>query len=138
MELIRSYPPNFDEISAAFKVKGKPVLFAWGDKIYAPTGVSKVSPHLLAHEGVHAARQAEYPSPAGWWRRYILDNVFRLEEERLAHIAEYSSMMEASSNRHERRRALSVVAERFASPLYGYAITKDDAERMLRDGYAAG
>ena len=138
MQLVRSYPPNFDLIASAFDVKGKPVLFAWGDIIYAPSGVSTVSPQLYAHEEVHARRQKEYETPAGWWRRYIVDPEFRLEEERLAHIAEYQWLMDNATSRNERRQALSRVAERFAAPLYRYGLSKDDARRMLENGYRSG
>ena len=36
MRVVRETPPLFDEIDAAFNVRGRPVIFAWGDKIYAP------------------------------------------------------------------------------------------------------
>lgn len=155
MQLIRERPPLFDEIAAVFDVKGKPVLFAWGDAIYAPSGVSTVAPQLLAHEAVHGRRQKVFSyslmrmgfddqmtdldpdrehAITGWWRKYISDPAFRLAEEIPAHIAEYKNLCERLPSRSDRRRHLSLVAGRLASPLYRYSISKDEARKVLEDG----
>lgn len=142
----------FDEIAKVFDVRGKPVLFAWGDIIFAPSGVSSVSPQLIAHEGVHGKRQKSFsytklfirgePEPidldadreqsiAGWWKMYLSDPEFRLEEEKLGHRAEYLALCAALPSRSDRRRHLSHVAGRLASPLYRYSITKEQAKTYL-------
>lgn len=134
MQIIRAHPPNFEEIASVFDVRGKPVLFAWGGAIYAPVSCN-VPPHIIAHESVHGHRQLQFPQIAGWWRRYLHDEEFRLEEEKLGHIAEYQHLVDHSSGRTERRRHLSHVAGRLSSALYRYKITKDEARRVLENGY---
>ncbi|MCH7720425.1 MAG: hypothetical protein IH988_05470 [Planctomycetes bacterium] len=131
MRIVYDVPPLFDEISARFELPPKGVIFAWGDIIYNPTRVD--IPHqLIAHEAVHGRRQAG--DPEGWWRRYLVDNVFRLEEEIHAHIAEYLALMGPTSGRQQRRSALKLTARRLAAPLYGYGplVTRKTAIGLLR------
>lgn len=56
MRIVKAYPPLIDEIDAAFKVRGRSILFAWGDIIFNPAGAA-VPPELVAHERVHGDRQ---------------------------------------------------------------------------------
>lgn len=116
MKVIQAFPPNFAAINAAFNVRGKRVLFAYGDRIYNPARF-QVPPHLIVHEGVHGRRQGD--DPDGWWRRYIAERAFRLAEEIPAHAAEYRSIGTPE--------ALDRVAKRLSSPLYGSLISYDYA-----------
>lgn len=137
----------YEEIAKVFDIKGKPMLFAWGDLIYAPVGVSSVSQALQAHERIHGKRQLFYgpglPSAhvvdqkriQGWWEQYLADPAFRLAEEKLGHIAEFNELCQRSSSRSDRRRHLSFVSGRLASPLYRYSITKSEAREVLEHGY---
>lgn len=130
MNILRECPPLWDEITAAFPFARAPgVIFSWGDRIYNPSGV-EISRSLLAHERVHAGRQMG--DVEGWWRRYMADPQFRLEEEIPAHIAELKVCCVVAPSRHDRRAALSGIAHRLASPLYGRLITLDKAESLLR------
>lgn len=131
MRIVIDYPPLFDEIDACFRVRGKHgVLYAWGDRIYNPSGVH-VSDELIAHERVHGTRQGS--DITGWWRRYMAEPAFRLEEEIAAHRAEYE-WLAGHGSRNERRAALKRVAARLASPLYGRMVTPADAKRALTGG----
>ena len=124
------FPPLWDEIDAAFHVKGRKVIYAWGDTIYNPYGMP-VPPVLMDHEMVHGRRQGK--DVIGWWRRYIEDPVFRLNEEIPAHIAEYNHMIR-QGNRNDRRQALKLVSGRLSAPLYGGLITKAKAKALLKAG----
>jgi len=48
MKVIRQFPPLFAEINRRFNVRGKRVLFAYGDTIFNPSRIT-ISPHLLVH-----------------------------------------------------------------------------------------
>lgn len=130
MQVVYKKPPNYDAlISAGFRIGGKKVLFAWGDKIYNP-GCLKIPPHLIVHEEMHSWRQGD--EPEAWWGSYINDDEFRLEEEILAHQVELRELMRGNTNRKTRRGALHQVAQRLASPLYGSVISERRARLILK------
>ena len=132
MRVVKACQPNIEEIDAAFQVRGKPILFAFGEIIYNPMGVD-IAPELMAHEAVHGRRQiagegilaafGQYdflrqalktnPTEAlkrraieDWWHRYINEPAFRLEEEIFAHIAEYAELCRLHGQRWTSRRAM--------------------------------
>lgn len=117
MKVLTLFPPNYREVNAAFNIRGKGVIFAWGDTIYNPSRV-KIPPELIAHETVHGLRQNG--DPAGWWKRYIADPAFRLDEEIPAHQAEYRVSGK-----------LDAIAARLSGPLYGNLISLDKALSLI-------
>lgn len=135
MKVVVAPPPMFDEIDAVFHVKGKPVIFAWGDTIYAPQG-GPVSEALQAHEAVHGARQSN--DIEGWWRRYMTDPAFRLAEEIPAHRAEYR-WHAAQPNAHQAVKGFrsrlafheADIARRLSGPLYGAMISNARARTEI-------
>ena len=129
MIVINGYPPNYDEILAAFPgAAGKGVIFCYGDKIYAP-GRDKVGQEFHQHEKVHALQQGT--NPAAWWRLYIKDPSFRLRMEIPAHWAEWKYLTDGQS-RQVRRKHLSRIAKKLSSSLYGKLISVKDAKEQLR------
>lgn len=129
LEVIDDRPPNFAAIAQVFPDAFKPgVIFAYGGKIYAP-GRKALTPALQAHEQVHIARQGE--NTDAWWDRYLADPAFRLEEELIAHRAEYQAYCRRHTEPGKRHAALKRMAERLASPLYGGLITPEEAVRRI-------
>lgn len=125
MKIIATFPPNYAEINRAFNIRGKPVIFAYGDTVYNPSRV-KIPPQLVAHEAVHLDRQGS--DPKTWWDRYISDPQFRLEEEIPAHQAEYINLVERGISVMQ---ACDWIATRLASPLYGGLIDFDKARTII-------
>ncbi len=144
MRVVKALPPMIDEIDAAFNVRGRPILFAWGGRIFNPAGVP-VPPELMAHEAVHGARQLGAAADGSlqgeaacraWWVQYIADGAFRLAEELPAHIAEFKSLCEQhrprwTSERNMRRTFAAGVARKLAAPLYGNLISIEAAKRAI-------
>jgi hypothetical protein len=132
MRVVNALPPMFDVIDAVFHVRGKPVMFAWGDIIYAPMQQGELPKSLLAHEQVHGDRQLAAPGGVeGWWRRYLDEPAFRLNEEVLAHRAELAHLLTKAKGPSMRAHVLSRTAARLAAPLYGSLITVAEAKRAL-------
>lgn len=131
MRIVFDRPPIFDELDAKFRIAGKPVLFSWGDIIYNPMRVT-IPPHLIVHEEMHGWRQGEL-GVEHWWRNYIDSRAFRLEEEILAHQAEYRALSRDAVNRRARRSCAKRVARRLAGPLYGEMISIAKARAVLRE-----
>lgn len=130
MKIIRDYPPNYNEIKAAFPgiVGLNGVLFSWGVSIYNPSNVT-IPQHLIAHESVHGARQIG--DIEGWWHHYIDDRDFRLAEEVLAHRRELV-VLSLNGSRQIRRRNLVHVSKRLCSTMYGNLVTRQAATKLLR------
>jgi hypothetical protein len=129
MKIEIAYPPNIDAIDRVFHIKGKSILYAYGDRIYNPMGVY-IEPKLMAHEQEHGRRQQD--DIEEWWEVYIRNERFRLQEEIVAHQAEYHYMLAQAANRYERRSALNITAKRLAAPLYGRLITVKEAKKVLK------
>jgi hypothetical protein len=127
MKIIRAFPPMYAEINKKFNVRGKPVIFTFGETIYNPNNV-KIGPELMAHEEVHAKQQ--HVDPEGWWRMYMADATFRLAEELPAHRAEFQAC-EAIYDGRALERMLHRIADRISSPLYGSIIEYDEARRAI-------
>jgi hypothetical protein len=130
-EVRRERPPMWDEIVAAFPRAARPgVIFSWGSTIYYPFPLAPLTGALFAHEAVHGARQQQMGIET-WWHRYIGDPAFRLEEEIPAHRAEYLAHCHEGARRGPKRAALTAIAKRLASPLYGGLVTLDQAKRLV-------
>lgn len=128
-QIIKDFPPNYEEVRKAFPaIKGRNILFSWGDKLYNPGGIL-VPRFIRVHEAAHGARQKG--DVEGWWRRYIDDPDFLLEEELIAHSVEQEYRLKHAFNRRERRAILKQTAERLASRIYGPVVSKKKARKLL-------
>lgn len=128
-------PPIWREVVAKFRIDPDAVFYAWGNTIYNP-GRLKLTPSLIAHEGVHGLRQLGMGVEA-WWRRYLDDDGFRLNEEIPAHRAEWfrferdSKMPGVPNPRTQRRWELKQIAKRLSGPMYGGMVTYAEAKRLI-------
>lgn len=129
MLVLRERPPLWDEIDRKFSVANKPIVFSWGETLYNPEG-GYIHPWLMAHETFHGSRQGK--DPESWWRRYLTDDKFRLNEELPAHRIEYTSFCRHMLDRNLRSRFLTETAMRLSSDLYGRIISYPKALRALQ------
>ena len=110
-------PPMYEEIDKAFNIKGKPVIFTWGNFIYNPEKV-KVTRELYLHEEVHSEQQKGTELDiALWWGEYIKNPQFRLDMELPAHRAEYGAYFKRHGGQRARTNYLIFVAQRLSSAL---------------------
>lgn len=134
MKIIKGRPPIFEEIVAALPGAAEPgVLFCWGDTIFT-MGSLTIEPELVVHEAVHCERQGS--DLVGWWRRYLEDTQFRLDEETPAHVAEFKKLCELRrphwvSQRAMRRTFAAHIGSKLAAPLYGNLISPTKAKELL-------
>lgn len=129
-KIIKAYPPNFNELAKVFPIKGKPgVIFAYGDRIYNPSG-HLLTPEVVAHEEVHCARQVE-AGVGMWWHGYVTWHEFRLAEEILAHRAEWDAWRDNNLPSKMDGRELDLLATRLSSPLYGSMISYECARHTI-------
>lgn len=132
---VKDRPPLYEVICDRFPVRGKAVLFAWGDTLYNPfDGV--ITPQLWAHERYHGQRQQMYCRDRrdieDWWMRYLDSREFRLEEEALAHAAEYVEFCRLNTDRNARSTALYRITMRLAMPMYDFGIPTAQARDLVK------
>jgi hypothetical protein len=127
VRVVRGYPPNIAEIRARLK-PGPRTVFAYGDVVYSPSSWT-LPPDLLAHEAVHSQQQRRAGGPEAWWRRYIDEPQFRLDQE----VEAYRAQLAAASplQRAERRRLLARIVRDLSGPLYGNLVSSDRARALL-------
>lgn len=128
LEVIIGEPPMMGLIEAKFHVRGQPVLFSWGSRIYNPQGVA-ITPELFVHEGTHQTQQGR--EIEAWWLRYIADGGFRLAQELPAHRNEMAAFANFHRDRNERFRRLDLIARRLSGPLYGGLIPYLEVRKVL-------
>ncbi|MFP3947127.1 MAG: hypothetical protein ACLFWG_00220 [Longimicrobiales bacterium] len=131
VRIVERNPPNIREIRAAFDLTGNEI-FAWGpDTIFNPSG-AHLSPALIAHETEHVRQQNG--DPEAWWDRYLRDAEFRLDQEVVAHRAEWEAFKRQKANPRKRRRYLGELARRLASAMYGSMVSPSEARALIRRG----
>lgn len=132
MKTVVAYPPNFEEIAERFPFARNPgVIFTYGETIFNPSN-AQIGGALRAHEAVHAQRQGtEEAGIQAWWRRYLDDPMFRLEEELLAHRTEYRASKTYVRDRNALAVELDSIARRLSGPLYGGLISYQQARRFI-------
>jgi len=128
MKIVKDWPPNIDDIRNEFDLP-EGVIFTYGDTIYNPHGVS-ISEWLLEHEKVHMKQQQA--GVEDWWKRYLEDPAWRLEQELEAHQREFRVFCNKVHNREKRNKALVTMASRLASPMYGNLINVRAAMIRIR------
>lgn len=140
-KIVKAYPPNYNDLSKVFPIKGKRgIIYAYGERIYNPSGVV-IHPWVLSHETVHCTRQLAtdsdlYPEEGLelWWYKYMTETQFRLDEEVLAHQAEWESIKQSHMSQRDKDRYLIMMAERLSSPLYGSMVTYIQASDLITHG----
>ena len=95
--------------------KGQAIKTTYFKGTYHLATGGEIGPALEAHEQVHCDRQGR--NPDGWWNRYLSDIKFRLDEEVLAHKAEYETAIRLVPNRQSRRAHLKIIAKRLSGSL---------------------
>jgi len=131
VNIVKSYPPNFREIIAAFPSARQPgTIFCYGETIHNPSG-RKLSQALINHERVHADQQIA-AGVEQWWASYLTVAQFRFQQELEAHVAEWLTVVGSNANRNERRMKMAEIAKRLSGPLYGNLITFAEAKRLLK------
>lgn len=129
MKIVHAYPPNYTELSKEFNLKGRKVVFTFGDTLYAP-GDEPIAGHLLAHEETHSRQQAELGIDE-WWSKYLSDTDFRLSQELEAYRQQYA-FIAANYNRAARRKALDHLSADLSGPIYGKILSKSEAKELIQ------
>jgi len=133
-----------------FRVNVDRTFWTYGNAIYNP-GRGEIPKHILAHEETHMRQQEEYcviikhtsvgkstdpiekkEGKDEWWKRYLTDPRFRLEQEAEAYGAQYRYYCKAiSGDRNQQARFLHMLAGQLSGPLYQLAVTQAQARELI-------
>lgn len=138
MVILPTRPPNFDKIAKAFPVvlTQKGIVYTYGGAIFNPDDCPIDEP-LGLHEATHSLQQDKFGSgsrgPERWWKQYLKDPKFRLEQELEAYRNQYRRYCELNLDRNRRARFLNRIALDLASPQYGSVISLAEARKAIAD-----
>lgn len=132
MKVVKKFPPNYEKIAAVFDIKGKPVVFAYGESLFVgPNGVTAIPDHLMVHESTHSRQHAAYPGGVeAWWERYLIDGAFRLSQEVEAYRNQYRFVTENYA-RPQRKAILKYITHDLSSEIYGNLVSFEEAHKLI-------
>lgn len=130
MEIINAFPPNIEEIKKRFNLDGHKPVFSYGKILYVPYGAD-IDPHLMAHEMTHGKYQIEM-GVENWWKKYLYDDTFRLDQEVEAYRAQYKRYCHDVKDGNRRAKLLNFIADSLSSAMYGNLVSKSEAMRLIK------
>lgn len=140
MKVSYEQPPVWDQANKLFKLEELKIgaVFTYGDTIYNPSSIA-LTPELIRHEETHMEQQQANSDVAkAWWKRYIQDPQFRLEQEAEAYAAQYKLFCQIHKDRNKQARYLYQIAGLLASPMYGNIVTRTEAQSMIKEFVEGG
>lgn len=127
MQIKKELPPNHEAIKKVLKTT-KYTIYCYGDIIYNPSG-KNIMEDLMAHEEVHS-KQQEPMGAENWWKLYIEDPKFRLDQE----IEAYKAQVKYAKDNYQRwlrKKTMEEIVIYLSSDLYGNLITKEEAKKII-------
>lgn len=133
-DIIKEKPPEWimQGCLSQFRVNVERTFWTYGYEIYNPGNI-QIPDHIQAHEERHMVQQAEYEGGKdAWWREYLSNPRFRMEQEAEAYGAQYKYFCKRmQSDRNQQARFLHTLAGQFSGPLYQLALTHTQATEMI-------
>lgn len=126
-------PPVYEAVRKAWGLdwETRGVVMVYGDTIHQ-SFPEKMDPDLYVHELVHVRQHTAYPGGAeAWWKRYMEDKTFRIDQELEAYRTQYKWCQE-NVDRNTRRAILKHCAKDLSSDLYGNVMTYDQAVDLIK------
>lgn len=131
MRILKQKPPKYiwKGVHKIFNLKGIEPAFAYGDAIYNPYG-NFLDPSMIAHEEVHSKQQGNDPDK--WWKKYLRDPKFRLEQEIPAYQRQYEVLNELIKDKNIVNQQLIRLAEDLSGNMYGNVMTANEAIKIIK------
>lgn len=133
MNIINERPPEWIMTGCLnqFRVNVNHTFWTYGDTIYNP-GSLNIGPDIIAHEETHMRQQEAYEGGKdAWWKEYLANARFRLEQEAEAYGNQYKFFCEKRKDRNARAKYLEQISGSFAGPLYQLALNRQQARAMI-------
>lgn len=149
MKIVAEKPPAWimDGCMNQFRINVEHTFWTYGDTIFNPGG-HPIPDHIVAHEERHSLQQAAYEEHEldgkgaavrvlakgkdAWWRRYLTDPRFRLEQEADAYGAQLRFFAQRVRDRNKQAYFATQLAQQLSGPLYQVAVDQAQARRMIQ------
>lgn len=132
--VIKARPPEWvwARANELWEIDEAQVCFAHGGAAYCPSS-DYLSDDLMVHEGVHLERQEALGAYGAnhWWRQYLVDPRFRLDEEVLAYGRQHAYLCQVERDGPTRYEFLCHLAGQLSSPMYGLGIDQEKARHQI-------
>lgn len=131
IKIVKGLPPNIGTIRLFFKLPDKleNVAFAYGDAIYS---LGDPGEDLIRHEAVHLEQQKRIGGPEIWWKKYMEDKKFRLEQEIPAYRTQYHAWRLANNKKYH-KMALEQLAKNLSGPIYMWMVDYETAYKLISE-----
>ena len=142
MKILVGYPPNYEEIIKKFDLRNVKPVFAYGDIIYNPHNCP-IADHILVHEKVHEKQQLDtnfitdlgvkqQMTPKIWWKLYLEDKGFRLEQEIPAYQAQFKFVKKIVKDKNVVNNFLITIAKDLSGKMYGNMLSFEQAIQAIK------
>lgn len=130
VKISETYPPNYEEICSVIPAvrHQKGIVFTYGDTIYNPDK-QMIEDHLECHEETHEKQQAKIGIDE-WWKKYLEDPKFRLEQEVEAYRAQYK-MVSKVYGRASATELVKSIAKDLSGAMYGNILKYKEARKAI-------
>lgn len=131
MKISNTIPPIYETLHKQFGVEwDKGLVITYFPNIHVKSG--HLPPDLEAHESTHLYQQEHYKTGVeGWWKQYIEDPRFRLQEETAAYMIQIEFIRKNLIGRTNRRAHFKHILNSFVK-MYGGIVTKEKAKQLLK------
>lgn len=131
MKVLNEKPPEWimSGCLSQFRINVERTFWTYGDTIYNPGGID-IRDDIMAHEEQHEKQQAEIGKDE-WWKKYLTEPRFRLEQEAEAYGVQYKYYCRRVKDRNQQDRFLRSIASQLSGPLYQLALSHQQACLMI-------
>lgn len=122
-------PPNWHLIQGAFPDVDweQGIAVTYGDTVYSKYPLHKM---VMVHEQVHIDQQSIIGRDI-WWKKYLTDAAFRIEQEKPAYTAQAEFIRENVRDRNQAFKLLHKLALDLSGAMYGKMISFREATELL-------
>lgn len=128
-KIINAYPPNYADILASGCKPDEKTLYPFGEVLYNPSG-QDIRPDILYHEHIHQIQQNNQPEI--WWQKYLLDPLFRAEQEIEAYAKQVMWVKEKTKDTEFAEYGIEESAHKLSSEIYNLNLTFHEAKTLIR------
>lgn len=122
-------PEIYFDLKSKFGVDwDKGIVIAYGDTIYSK---DPIPDHLFVHEKTHITQQRKLGARE-WYRRYITEDSFRLQQEIEAYQNQVRFIKINIRDREKKNKMVIKLAHDLSGKIYGNILSFDDALKIIQ------